>query len=295
MYVSLMTAPVHRNERFRTPWPAEQAVGLWVDRVGRDRQAAGPPPPFRILGQYAAVAITAGAGVFEMADREPLPLGAGDVILLFPSVAARYYARPEWTSLWIVWNGAAARTLEALGFISPGNPVVHHAADLVATAHAALDPLMRREERGTVLRRKLIVEETILALFERSPADVAPGHAAERIREAVRLLNAPGGDRLPLPELARRVHLSPAHFRRRFREVIGTSPRTFQQTARINRAKEMLARGDTIKATAAALGYGDVFHFMRAFRRIAGMPPGQFRDRHSPRTPPGSSALDSDR
>ena len=278
MYVSRMPK-IHREERFRTPSPAERAVGLWVDRIGQDRQTFTTPPRLRILGQYAAVAILTGSGVFESADGSPTPVCAGDVILLFPTVPARYYAQPEWSSVWIVWNGTAAATLETLGFVSQDRPIVTNGADLAAHAHSALAPLMRQEERGAVLRRKLIVEEMLLALFERARADGAPRRAERRIARAVRLLNAPGGDRLPLPELARQVNVSPAHFRRLFREVTGTNPKTFQQTVRINRAKELLTRGDSIKATAAALGYRDVFHFMRAFRRITHVPPGQFRSR----------------
>jgi AraC-like DNA-binding protein len=284
MYVSLMPR-ICREERFRTPSPAERAVGLWVDRIGQDNQSFSVPPRLRILGQYAAVALLTGSGVFEGTDGSPTPVRAGDVILLFPTVPARYYPQPEWSSVWIVWNGAAATALETLGFLSPDRPIVTNAADLAGHAHSALVPLMRQEDRGAVLRRKLIVDEMLLALFQRARADGAPRRAEERIGQAVRILNAPGGDRLQLPELARRVNLSPAHFRRLFREVTGTNPKTFQQTVRINRAKELLTQGDSIKATAATLGYRDVFHFMRAFRRITHLPPGQFRARQQPPSP----------
>ena len=59
MYKTLIMKPVriYNEERFRTPLAGEQALGLWVDRVGWRQGDTLRPAEFRVLGQYAAVAI----------------------------------------------------------------------------------------------------------------------------------------------------------------------------------------------------------------------------------------------
>ena len=76
--------------------------------------------------------------------------------------------------------------------------------------------------------------------------------------------------------MAARVHLSPTHFRRLFREQTGRTPLRFIIAQRIAAAKRLLASGRSIKETAFAVGYEDVFYFMRVFRKEAGIPAGAF-------------------
>jgi AraC-like DNA-binding protein len=83
--------------------------------------------------------------------------------------------------------------------------------------------------------------------------------------------------------------MSPAHFRRQFKARTGTSPKAFQVAQRITRAKESLAAGRSLKETAARLGFGDVFHFMRLFRRVTGQTAGQFAAVFAKGPAPGSS------
>jgi AraC-like DNA-binding protein len=82
---------------------------------------------------------------------------------------------------------------------------------------------------------------------------------------------------------------APAHFRRQFKARTGTSPKAFQVAQRITRAKESLAAGRSLKETAARLGFGDVFHFTRLFRRVTNQTAGQFAAVFTKGPPPGSS------
>ena len=50
----------------------------------------------------------------------------------------------------------------------------------------------------------------------------------------------------------------------------------FITSLRISRAKQLLAEGKSIKEVAALVGYSDVFYFMRIFKKVTGITPGQF-------------------
>ncbi|NMB55826.1 MAG: AraC family transcriptional regulator [Leptolinea sp.] len=84
-------------------------------------------------------------------------------------------------------------------------------------------------------------------------------------------------ENISLQELAALSNLSPFHFLRLFRRRYGLPPHTCQLQMRLNHARQLLAEGESIAATAAAVGFADQSHFTRAFRRSVGTTPLQYQ------------------
>jgi AraC family transcriptional regulator len=79
-------------------------------------------------------------------------------------------------------------------------------------------------------------------------------------------------DRLASPpslrELAAAAAMSPFHFQRLFRAATGSSPHAYVAARRMERARWMLNEPDaTVASVAGALGFTDLAHFRRVFRR----------------------------
>jgi AraC-like DNA-binding protein len=84
--------------------------------------------------------------------------------------------------------------------------------------------------------------------------------------------------------LATRVHLSPKHFARCFRDAVGLPPMAYLQAMRLSRARSALAAtNEPITRVAADHGFADAAHFARAFKRQYGVTPSTFRVRSAPR------------
>ena len=76
------------------------------------------------------------------------------------------------------------------------------------------------------------------------------------------------------------VMISPFHFIRRFEQVFGWTPSQFRIRARIERAKELLERGDlSVTETCMAVGFASPASFSALFRAHVGMPPSEFMRR----------------
>jgi AraC-like DNA-binding protein len=294
MYKSLTMNPVHiyKEERFRTPLAGEQALGLWVDRVGWRQGDTLRPAEFRVLGQYAAVAIEAGTGVLETVAYGTHPLKAGDAILLTPRVATLYYPRKRWDTRWVVWNGPEAAVVERFSGLGHEGPVIRGGATAVLRAWRQVDPLMDRQDFDAVLGRKSALLDLLRELSAHRRAEGGWGEPPF-LATALRALSRSEGAPESVAALARRLHMSPAHFRRQFKARTGTSPKAFQVTQRITRAKEALAAGQSLKETADRLGFGDVFHFMRLFRRVTGQTAGQFAAVYARKEAVGDGQIDS--
>jgi AraC-like DNA-binding protein len=67
---------------------------------------------------------------------------------------------------------------------------------------------------------------------------------------------------------------------RRFHEVYGMSPRQYLSSLKLKRAKLLLMNPQlSIEHISIILGYKDIAHFSRQFKRWTGEPPGKFRAR----------------
>lgn len=77
--------------------------------------------------------------------------------------------------------------------------------------------------------------------------------------------------------LAELTGLSQSHFSHAFKASTGLPPHQWQMKARIERAKQMIAKADLpMSAVASEAGFADQAHFTRAFRKVVGVAPGQW-------------------
>lgn len=100
----------------------------------------------------------------------------------------------------------------------------------------------------------------------------------KRLRRVLEFIDARLADDISLRDLAAEACLSPFHFSRLFLGATGTTPHRYLTGRRVAAAKAMILCGETSLAQIAFdAGFGSQGSFTRAFRRIAGMTPGQYR------------------
>ena len=107
-----------------------------------------------------------------------------------------------------------------------------------------------------------------------------PAAVAAPIRATLdRIAADPAGDHR-LPQLAQRVSLSERHLRRLFTEQTGTTPARFTERVRVEAARDLLADTATpIDTIAASCGFGSAETMRRAFLRVLGVGPAEYRAR----------------
>jgi len=104
------------------------------------------------------------------------------------------------------------------------------------------------------------------------------GMPARRLR---RVLDYIGGNLtgdLGVTELARVAGMSPHYFSELFRKSVGRPPHQYVLRQRIERAKESLRNPKrSVLEAGLSAGFENPSHFARAFRRLVGATPRQFR------------------
>jgi AraC-like DNA-binding protein len=103
--------------------------------------------------------------------------------------------------------------------------------------------------------------------------------AADWAADAVRLeLAADLGARVTMPELGRRVGLSPFHLARRFRAATGMSIHRWRRTLRVREALARIDAGERdLAGLAMDLGFAHHSHLSNEIRAETGQPPSAFR------------------
>jgi DNA-binding NtrC family response regulator len=99
------------------------------------------------------------------------------------------------------------------------------------------------------------------------------------LRRALLYLGARYDEPMTLTALARHAGVSSSHLGFLFRSALGLSFKALLGHIRILKAREMLSSGSRQNITQVALtvGYADLSHFERSFRRIVGTSPREFR------------------
>jgi len=152
----------------------------------------------------------------------------------------------------------------------------------------ALDDLVAETVRwgqvggpADAFRARAHAELATAALVERLGDVGTLGGAVRReVAEALAVMEREPSQDLDVPTLAAAVHLSPKHFSRLFKSVVGVPPMTYLQALRVSRARAALAGTDrSVALIAAEHGFADAAHLSRAFRQAYGTTPSDFRAR----------------
>jgi AraC family transcriptional regulator len=104
------------------------------------------------------------------------------------------------------------------------------------------------------------------------------GLSASQIRLVIDYMESHLDEKTTIAELAKLVDLTRFHFIRSFKQSVGVPPHQFMIQRRVERAKEMLTgRSHSIADVAAQTGFNSSIQLSRAFRRVVGVTPSEFR------------------
>ena len=171
---------------------------------------------------------------------------------------------------------AAVPGARRISFAAPRLPPLPALVPLLSAAEAARDDADAAAFEELALRLAAAAAATLAGAGQ--PARAITRHDERRIARALHRISAKAHEPLALADLARDAAMSPYHFLRTFRAVVGLTPHQFVLRTRLHRAAVRLRRsGDSISAIALDAGFADLSTFNRRFRRVMGRSPRAYR------------------
>jgi AraC-like DNA-binding protein len=100
---------------------------------------------------------------------------------------------------------------------------------------------------------------------------------AKRVDRARQAMDDDCASAHSLARLARMAGMSPYHFARVFRELVGLPPHRYLVHRRLETAASRLRNGESVTAACYGAGFGGLSHFITTFRAAYGAPPSVWR------------------
>jgi transcriptional regulator GlxA family with amidase domain len=105
-------------------------------------------------------------------------------------------------------------------------------------------------------------------------------HSDAEVLKAQRFLEENFSKNIKIDDVAEHVHMSPRHFKRRFKHATGKAPIQYLQMVRIGAAREKLETTlETIEEITRHIGYEDSSTFRRLFKNHTKLSPREYRDK----------------
>lgn len=181
-------------------------------------------------------------------------------------------------------EAAATRKAELVEIQQPGSPV----------AQAMKELYRHRREDGLRYRLKRLQFFVELLENELEPAMAATPATDARARLESLFQQTASAEVLEMSfdELARKVHCTPRHLGRIFRELTGVSFRAKRSRLRLERARELLATSEAkIVEVALESGFKSLSLFNLMFTRQYGISPGKWRQNHQAQQEDGNAEV----
>lgn len=227
-------------------------------------------------GGKTQLAIRSRSGTGEVTVNSPegprvLCLKAGAVVLSNDNDLLEIRSLGRWE---ICWFDFITESPEVL----PWHRVMH--AKLTAREHVDLQVMSRAVHADQIWRRRE-AGSLFLSLLARWIAEDGQGPAAEdpalQIEQALRFVRSNLSRVVSVEEMAQAAGLTLSLFRKRFRQVMGLTPKQHYDRVRLEAAMQMIIDGSSVKETAQRLGFSDPFHLTRAYRRMFNSTPRQLK------------------
>lgn len=124
-------------------------------------------------------------------------------------------------------------------------------------------------EAHSDIQRIVIVENFLLSMLRHADTDLL-------VKNALKLIYSAKGN-IRMKQLADELHTSQSPLEKRFRNIVGATPKKFASIVRFQHIANTINHKGSFTDAAYEAGYYDQAHFIKDFKQFSGDTPGDFR------------------
>lgn len=171
-----------------------------------------------------------------------------------------------------------------------GAPILHTEGELkknLTRIALAIDSENTRQRPGRYFMLRSYLEQmlVLVARGQSETADKSEGYAFESVtkkyvvEQIMNYFEEHYAEKISLDAIAGNMYLSPYYISRIFKSETGDAPIRHLINIRLERAMELLKSGscESVREVAGRVGYEDVYHFSKLFKKKYGIPPSKVR------------------
>ena len=268
-------------------FPNETFVDLGLYQFGWEKckpsHVFGPASRNHYLFHY----VLSGAGTLwaenSQKQNQIFQIKSHQGFMIFPNQVTTYIADDKlpWEYIWLEFDGLRVKeALEIAGF-SRNRPVYH--------AHSKHFQKEMQKEMMYITQHKdasplHLIGHLYLFLdyLTQSSISIVPNNTSKiqnfYLKEAISFVEQNFQNDISVEDIAAFCGLNRSYFGKIFKKAVGKTPQEFLLTYRMIKATELLKLTRlSIGDISNAVGYSNQLHFSRAFKKIYGLPPKEWR------------------
>lgn len=233
--------------------------------------------------------VISGAGQYKI-DGEVYDVAEGDIMIFNPGVYHQALAaKSQFTELFVGFcdvnmNGCKNR------FELPDMPLMHTEGELkqrLARIAASIDTENTEQKPGRYFMLRTYLEQMLILIAREQvkPVKYGKGYAFESVNkkyvteQIINYFEEHYAEKISLDAIAENMYLSPFYISRIFKSETGDTPIHHLINIRLERAMELLKTGEcnSIREVAESVGYEDVYHFSKLFKKKYNISPSKVR------------------
>lgn len=269
-------------------FPSKSFIDLGLYQFGWEHcepsHSFGPAMRNHFLFHY----VISGTGtlIAENSKKESISysIKSGQGFMIFPNQICTYIADAQqpWEYVWIEFDGLRAKETVELSGLCVNSPV--YKAKYKDVAQTMKDEMLyiinHKDDSPFHLIGHLYL---FIDSFVKSSAITQISKSNNLrdfyIKEALSFIEQNFQNDITVEEIAACCGLNRSYFGKIFHEVLGKSPQEFLISYRMTKATELLKLTSlSIAEVGSAVGYSNQLHFSRAFKKIYGISPRQWRN-----------------
>lgn len=135
------------------------------------------------------------------------------------------------------------------------------------------------EEDLNIINSIVELKEYLITIFRKTINKISAKRKDKKVEiidMVKKYINEHYDEDITLEQIAEYVSFSKYYLSRIFKEVEGINYKKYLIKVRMEKAKEMLEEGESIKVIAFSVGYSNRNYFSSSFKKYTGIPPGQY-------------------
>ena len=142
---------------------------------------------------------------------------------------------------------------------------------------------VRRPGHSYMMKSYLVQMILLLIREQYEPIEVGPGYTFKTankkyvVEQILNYFEDHYSEKISLDQIAENMYLSPFYISKVFKSETGDTPINRLIDIRLEKAKELLDKGESIREVASKVGYEDAYHFSKLFKKRYGMSPSRVK------------------
>ncbi|MBD1567338.1 helix-turn-helix transcriptional regulator [Vibrio sp. S12_S33] len=149
--------------------------------------------------------------------------------------------------------------------------------DQLLNTHVRVQSILQSRDNNIPFLLDLTCQELVYELLKRQGChDILHHYKNHPINRVISLMKSNQGQVMSISDFAEEVNMSLPNFSQKFKMITTQSPKEFMTKVRLTKAKRYLS-SMSVTDTALELGYENISHFIRLFKKEFGITPKQFK------------------